>query len=434
MNESFFQKPMASSTVNIFGGRAGTRLNNGTITDPSLSFQDEKNTGLYLDTTSGTEMTFVKKGVKRIRVEDSGVEIDGLITTTPIEFSDGTASAPSMTFASDTKTGFFKDTTGSGSTGVGVSVSGTEIGHFNSTGLFMNGTNRLGSWIGAGSSPGLTFAGATTSGLYYSVSPSPAVSLTVGGSDHINCINNQVLLNNFGSSTKPALAFGVSTSSGLSYASSPDTIAVNTGGTAALVITAGSTYHPNGSTAAPSIAFGNSTGSGFSFNTTSTLLTTSVGGTACMTSGATSTTIAGDLIWGWTNLVLDRNSTQPIGNNQFVIISFNQVQVNNGFTAPTPVTTITIPVSGFYSFEYSITWDSNAVGTRYCRVNYNSATRIFAQSCISANASDKTRQSGAGKWQMTAGDVIFLEVFQLSGAGLNTGSEATYFSLTRLHA
>jgi hypothetical protein len=572
--------------TSIYGARARVILDSGSLDNPSLTFGDEPTTGIYLDGSNpgSTEFTIVKRGTKRIRVEDDGVEIDNLksgvsssfadgtasapsinftsdtktgifrdissttgvgvsvggseigffnsgglemsgtypVTTTEVfaptttydsksqtytsftssgggppfnvsyvveaqnvltmqnnggpildvygetsffqpvafsttcQFSDGSSTAPALTFSSDTTSGLFKDTTGSGSKGVGVTVGSTEIAHFDSSGLNMDGTSQIKAWIGAGTSPGLAFESHTTSGLSYAISP-PSLNLSTGGNTNLSVRGNLVLVQSdlqvsdvtglqiqapSGTSTQPGLSFTSATSSGWSFNTTSSLITASIGGTAYATNSstsssfAGSVLAASGTGTAPSLSFTSSTGSGFSFNTTSSLLSSSIGGTPVMTSSTTSTTFAGDLLYTFYNIVLDANATQNIGNNSIAAVTFNQIQKNNNFTFTTGTSTITIPVAGLYRFEYSVCWDSNATGTRNSWFSYNGGTRTFAYQSIGANGSDKTRTTGGGTWQMSASDTLVLEVYQTNTglSALNIGSEATYCSVTRLHA
>jgi hypothetical protein len=162
-------------------------------------------------------------------------------------------------------------------------------------------------------------------------------------------------------------------------------------------------------------------------------------GTQSMTCGAlscTSINSTGDVVYPFYTLSVDRNSGQSIPSGSGTLVSFNQTQTNNNWgTVTLPQATFTIPVNGFYDVQYAVIWDSNAVGERLCAIYYNSGTRSFGTSQITANATDKTGQSGSASWQMVAGDVIQLLVFQSSGGNLNIGAAAaTYMTIDRRHA
>ncbi len=96
---------------------SGTRkMNDGSLLDPSLAYNSEPTSGMYLETLSPgeTAITFVKKGNKRLRIEDDSVDIEGPITMDHIHTSDitfetkGSLSTPSLQWA-DTKSGMYYD-------------------------------------------------------------------------------------------------------------------------------------------------------------------------------------------------------------------------------------------------------------------------------------------------------------------------------------
>jgi len=76
------------------------------------------------------------------------VSLQGGPVQNPLQLPDGSASAPSLTFANNTNRGFFNDTTNSG---IGYSVGGSQIGEITSAGIFSKpntpGTISIG-WLG----------------------------------------------------------------------------------------------------------------------------------------------------------------------------------------------------------------------------------------------------------------------------------------------
>ncbi len=117
-----------SGTITSGGGTGSTLdLADGSTGAPSLSFTNDGLTGLYRDSTGGSGIGFTTNGTKRLKVSSTAVN-----STVPIQINDGGgASAPSITFATDTSSGIFR---GAGGT-TSISSVGTEVFRVNSSQL-----------------------------------------------------------------------------------------------------------------------------------------------------------------------------------------------------------------------------------------------------------------------------------------------------------
>src|SRR4051794_9766763 len=95
-------------------------LPDGSVSAPAQYFRGEPSTGTYREVTNPTTtaMAFSKRGTKRLRITDTGVDVTGVLTatsftpTTITSLPNGSASAPSLSFTSSTNSGYFWDTTG----------------------------------------------------------------------------------------------------------------------------------------------------------------------------------------------------------------------------------------------------------------------------------------------------------------------------------
>jgi len=113
------------------------RLVDGSVATPSLSFQTETNTGIYLGASN--EMSFSVGGTERFRITNIAT-----VNFLPFYASSGTAAAPSITFNSDTDTGEYLFATNSiGWACAGVSVLTLSENQFNFTGSQAVGSSTL---------------------------------------------------------------------------------------------------------------------------------------------------------------------------------------------------------------------------------------------------------------------------------------------------
>lgn len=75
-------------------------LSDGTISAPSLTYSDEKTTGWAKTATK--EVSYVTSGAKRVRLSETESEF-----LTPIAIPDGSSGIPALSFSSDPSTGLF---------------------------------------------------------------------------------------------------------------------------------------------------------------------------------------------------------------------------------------------------------------------------------------------------------------------------------------
>lgn len=223
-------------------------LDDGSVLAPAQYFKSEPSTGVYREITdsSTTAMAFTKRGTKRFRITDTGVDVTGVLTADSIVpsgislLSDGSATSPSLAFSSSTSSGTYWDT--AGTAGQAWSASGTKKMKLTPTSLTVDtdvtcGTNSMTAGamtcssltssstvkgtIGTESAPTFSWGGHTTSGMYWDTSTlGPALSRQ--GSQVLSFGSNSALFSTTiqvpnGASTVPSIAFSSEPQLGFRY-------------------------------------------------------------------------------------------------------------------------------------------------------------------------------------------------------------------------
>lgn len=139
----------AAGTLELFfvRGDGQVQFADGSASIPSISFGLDTNTGIYRATTD--YMTFAAGGV-----------FQGGISTNGFNIKDGTVTTPSLTFDSDTNTGIFHNAADD----LGIAAGGVTAAAFGSTRCAMAQILQI--VTGSVSAPGLYFIGDTNTGLY----------------------------------------------------------------------------------------------------------------------------------------------------------------------------------------------------------------------------------------------------------------------------
>ncbi len=137
---------------------------NGTAGAPSHSFASDTDTGMYR--TSANEILFATNGVLSFGIE-----------TNCIQILDGTVSVPGITFISDSDTGLYRI----GANSMGVAANGANVATFASTGVSIKGTTTNDSaasgFVGEVVTSSASFTNFPTSGQYGDLA---SISLTAG--------------------------------------------------------------------------------------------------------------------------------------------------------------------------------------------------------------------------------------------------------------
>lgn len=119
-------------------------IGDGSQASPSLALFSENSTGFYLDNPgSSSAFTVVKRGNKRIRVEDSATEIVGPLIAddlgaTSFSAENGSVVEPSFSFIDSKNTGIFNDDIGFGNR-IGFAVDGDKRAYIDDTKFFSYG-------------------------------------------------------------------------------------------------------------------------------------------------------------------------------------------------------------------------------------------------------------------------------------------------------
>ena len=121
----------------LLGPTQPMRFPDGSVTVPSIAWQTQPNTGFY------------KSAISQIGVTINGAQVGAFGdfgyagTAGYIRFQNGSVTAPAISWAEDTDTGFFHAANGK----INVAIDGQEVGYFDSTG-----------WVGGGGGGGGTGA------------------------------------------------------------------------------------------------------------------------------------------------------------------------------------------------------------------------------------------------------------------------------------
>lgn len=307
----------------------------GSESAPSQTFSNEPVTGIYLDTPgSSSAWTVSKRGTKRLRIDDDKTVFTGpvyasggIIPTGPFLAGDGSFSAPSYSFSSETAMGMYRDspdflaiTNGTGTEpSVTFNPSGTVVRGALTTGtgsisggsviagnLSVLGTSSFTNTASFGSF-GITSAGliqgadGTISAPEYSFTNDTKMGMYRGGTNILNFTP--------GTGTLPMLSVGTS---GIAVSG-----AITTGTNS---ISGGLVQVSSGTVASPSFSFSSSPTTGFSYDVSGTrsFLQTSVGGSVKFS-------VQSDLIGG--------NVPLSVGSNALTCGALTSASITNSGTS-----------------------------------------------------------------------------------------------------
>ena len=142
---------------------------NGTAGSPSLNFGSETNTGIYRPGAGRFGVSILGNLV--LDIIAAGLSVTGGVTvTTTVTTASGTAAAPAITFTGDTDTGIYR----TGANGVGITVNGSQVARFETTGMTVTGVGAFsgavsgesGTFTGTGSSAGIQGANSVNGGTF----------------------------------------------------------------------------------------------------------------------------------------------------------------------------------------------------------------------------------------------------------------------------
>lgn len=85
------------------------RFGAGNVSTPSITFQNDTDTGIYKGAAQGA-YSFVSNGATKMTIDSTGVQLPVPVDITTIKVTDGSAAIPSITFQSDLNTGLYRST------------------------------------------------------------------------------------------------------------------------------------------------------------------------------------------------------------------------------------------------------------------------------------------------------------------------------------
>lgn len=429
--------------MNSSGNPSYDILGDGAVTYPAQQFAQEVQTGiyreLYPDTTSSTGSSTAwavsKRGNKRLRVTDTGGDLYGDWnlgggTSSEISLADGSASAPSLNFTSETDLGIYK--AGSHSLGITTGVGDTDY-LFGSTSAnfgaaaFGSGTITTPQiYNGSGSSmvPAYSFSADSKSGVYLASGNQVAVAtggsesmlFTAGANTSFFPLAVPQIYSGSGSQTSPSYSFSTDSSSGI-YSTGVGDVSLGVAGTPNFGATATNTFFNKPITmgAAVELADGTSTLPSLSFLTAPAIglykNSTSLGSTSLITQPRYYASL--------TNISSFTQSIPSAGSGTLCI--WNTITSLNNMTFTAGGTTINAPLSGWYTITYSVGFASSAVGQRSAWIGIGGTTG-YGTCTATPVTGDNTRLTGSWEGFIASGTSIGIYAYQGSGGNLNVTS------------
>lgn len=223
---------------NVFGLAAGgARLADGSVGTPSLSFLSDTDLGIYR--IGANNLGISAGGALIVNIDTTGMSITGAFSISGVlRVGDGSAGAPSFSFANDIDTGMYLDAVGQ----IGWSVGGTRRMALDANSLYMvNGV------VG---SPAFAFINDNDTGMY--LTGIGTLGFATAGVRRVY-IDTQ-MNGNAGTFGAPFYTFDGDTNTGI-YRDSADLIGITAGGSSSFLVGVGHVYVPDGTQALPGISF-----------------------------------------------------------------------------------------------------------------------------------------------------------------------------------
>lgn len=132
-------------------------------------------------------------------------------------------------------------------------------------------------------------------------------------------------------------------------------------------------------------------------------------------------------------LQLSRATDQTLTTGTGTDISWTVEDSDTSGIVTVPVTTITIPTAGVWSFTALVPFATNATGYRGGQIFHITSGKLIADFHIaSSGGSNITADSISGQWKCAAADTVKVVAIQTSGGNLNLDSTYLRFSMARL--
>lgn len=275
------------------------RANDGTATEPTFSFQNDNNTGMYM---SGTDTIGITTGgTLRATIDTTSIS-----PNIPVWCQNGTQSAPVFSFSNSTGTGLFYE-----SKGVILSVSVAGSKRLGIDGTTTEHSNIVRFPVGSAAVPSINFGSispSANSGIFFRSSGiNGIVCFSAGGTERANITTTGLQVID-GTALAPSLSFINEPDCGL-FVDGINQLGLSIGGTKRLTMTTTditstvNIYAPNGSVS--------STAYGFSGANNTGMFRDGSGNCCLSTSGATRMRISSSIVnipynAGTTQLAFDR--------------------------------------------------------------------------------------------------------------------------------
>lgn len=230
----------------------------GTLLLPGIAFAADTNTGFSRN--AGDEIAISTNGLERFRVNNTA-----LFSLLAHYFTDGTVSAPGISFISDTNTGLFR----SGADEINIVTGGIQAIKVDA-GQITSLSNILRIADGSASLPGISFTSDTNTGIFRN--GADEMNMVTGGTERFRITSTAVtsllpLLLNDGTVGAPIISFASDTNTGL-FRSGVDDMRLVTGGVERFTLTNTSItasvnlLHADGTLLLPGISFGSDVNTG----------------------------------------------------------------------------------------------------------------------------------------------------------------------------
>lgn len=378
----------------------------GSSSAPAYSFTSQTGTGIY---RSSNLLGFSLNGNSSILCGSSSTTI-----SQPILEINGSASTPSYSFGSDSKTGFFKysgPAIGMSLNGTVVLASGTDSAIFSTS--LSTGTNSL-------------TTGSLTCGSILSDSINTgSSSILCGGSISSGSISSSGTIRSVaGTSLAPGHSFSTGTSSGM-FLEAAGTLGFSPSGTTRLSISNSVAYCGSdqltirdGTVSAPSLGFDNDKKTGIYSITTGQM---GISANSTLSLDISSSRIISPI---QPTLILSvaNNTTQSLTSGVETKLTVYTNEISRiGFSSPSSGD-ITVPVTGIYMIIAFVTFANNTSGMRLVSITNSSGTRYSSVNYSSANFGTNNSQCNISTMvSLTANDVINIRAQQDSGSVLGVG-------------
>jgi hypothetical protein len=164
----------------------------------------------------------------------------------------------------------------------------------------------------------------------------------------------------------------------------------------------------------------------------------SVGGNLQVVGSETVSSLAssGDITYPRYDIIVQATGQQLIPDSTPTSVSFTSKVAGSNITFSNPQSQFTIPIAGWYQFNFSVSFTSDTTGRRYIGLQDITSGLWWGVLEMNACLTDTTRMSSSAKAYMAANDAVELVVIQGSGGPLYIGGDSycnSTLAIDRLH-